>query len=419
MRGLTQTLDTLYQGSHNCSEAKFANSDNSSFGLSAEATDRILKHIASKGFDAQTDIEPELFDHTFGALNNAIDGVFGGIRYGEPDSDFVNELRYNNAVFAAFKTHAQQNDIAAQMLDDKGKVRSFAEFRKVTAPITGRYNSTWLHTEYNTAIKRAQFAQQMRDAERNKDILPNWQWLPSTAVEPREEHKALYYKVWPLGDPFLSTSGPGCLWGCLCSGRTTAAPATDKSEIKAAIKQTPPPQKGLDENPAATGALFSASHPYFGIGGKQARKAIELESQKLLSSISRKEVRSYFKEALATGHTISVANGPIKRLPLSYQDIKTITGKPHKFNYQRNQACYCLDEIFKVAKYEGCSPDIKPGQLGHNGILRWHYYSFRLNKETSYLTIQETQEGAFRIHSIQDEDHFKIAKIKEKPKQND
>lgn len=413
-RDLSKTIERLYHCDHNCVTAQFADSG-SLFNLSPEAIDRILKHVSSKGFDVEKEIEPELFEHTFGVLNRALDGVFGEVQFNAPDYDFANELRYNNAVFAAFKTHAEQSELHAVMFDDKGKVRSFAEFRKASAPIIGRYNSTWLHTEYNTAIKRAQLARQMREADRNKDILPNWQWLPSTAVEPREEHKALYYKIWPLGDPFLATNGPGCLWGCLCSGRTTAAPPTDKTEIKAAIKETSPPQKGLDENPTRCGALFTASHPYFGVGGKQVHKTIEIESQKLLSSILRKEVRLYFKETLITERMISVANGPIKRLPLSYQDIKTITGKPHKFNYQRNQACYCFDDIFKVAKYEGCSPDIKPATHSHQDIARWHYYSFELNSETSYLTIKQSHDGTMRIHSIQDREHFDGNKIKEKP----
>ncbi|MEG2761287.1 MAG: hypothetical protein RR921_08175, partial [Mucinivorans sp.] len=103
-------------------------------------------------------------------------------------------------------------------------------------------------------------------------------------------------------------------------------------------------------------------------------------------------------------------------IDLSYQDVKTITGKPHKFNALKNRVCYDLQQVLDVAQYEGCSPDLKGGKAkGHFAIEQWHYYSFDLNKEKSYITISQKVSGEFKLHSIQDKDHFRMDMIKEKP----
>ncbi|MEG1464840.1 MAG: hypothetical protein RSC11_08090, partial [Mucinivorans sp.] len=161
------------------------------FRLDEAAVTRILKRLSSKGFDAIRGIEPELFETTFGALHSALDKVFDQPKYGDQNFDLVNQLRHNAAVFSAFKTHRQQNDLHAELFDADGKVRSFAEFRKATAPILSNYNVNWLQSEYNTAMIRAETAAQWSAIEQTKEIYPHVQWLPSTSVSQREAHKSL------------------------------------------------------------------------------------------------------------------------------------------------------------------------------------------------------------------------------------
>jgi hypothetical protein len=38
-------------------------------------------------------------------------------------------LQHNNTVFSVFRAHRMQNDIAAQLTDADGNLRSFEEFR--------------------------------------------------------------------------------------------------------------------------------------------------------------------------------------------------------------------------------------------------------------------------------------------------
>lgn len=365
------------------------------------------------------EIEPELFGHTLDTLNGAVDRVFGSLKYGDDDFDFANNLKYNNALFSAFKTHKQQNELHDQMLDTDGNVRSFAEFRKAATPIIGNYNSTWLKTEYDTEIIRAQFARDWQQAERNSDIAPNGQWLPSTSVNKRETHQSFYHLIWPLDDSFWDTHHPGGLWGCKCGMRVTSEAPSDGGVRRSAAAAAPKPQKGLASNPGKTAEIFDLkNHPYVTecVGGAKAKKTVELECQKMISERSRNSVRAHFKEFFKGSEKVyNIDNGVVKKLSISFQDIKNITGKPHKFNYFKNHACYFLPEIMKTAKFVGSSPEIKFNKPGHNTVVKWHYYSFNLNDEISYLTVQENGSRIYRIHSIQDNDHFKLNKIKEKP----
>ena len=47
-------------------------------------------------------------------MNEATDKGFGIRQPVDPDYDFYQELKHNNAVFSAFKVHRAQNDMAAQ-----------------------------------------------------------------------------------------------------------------------------------------------------------------------------------------------------------------------------------------------------------------------------------------------------------------
>ena len=165
-----------------------------------------MKNIYNKKVDLKKGIELNLFNITYKKLNQSIDEVFINVKFGDPDFDFVHELKKNNAVFSVFKTHRQQNDLAKQLINDKGNLKNFNDFKTDTEKIIGKYNTDWLKTEYNTAVLRARQASNFRKFERDKDIYPNLKWLPSTSVEPRQEHVAFYNKIWAIDDNFWTES---------------------------------------------------------------------------------------------------------------------------------------------------------------------------------------------------------------------
>ncbi len=102
---------------------------------------------------------------------------------------------------------------------------------------------------------------------------------------------------------------------------------------------------------------------------------------------------------------------------VSYQDIRSITGKAHDFAYARNMVVFYLEKIAKQAKYLGSSSDIKGNKApGHADIVKWHYLEFNFLQKKSVLVIKEYRDGKKRAHHIQDDNHFDYKKIKDKAK---
>lgn len=262
--GIADMINSLY-----CQDGETP-TDDAGFSLSDKIRDRILERLHSKGFDVEKDIDPDLFAHTFDSISKGVDKGFGKVEYNTPDAAFLNELRHNCMVFAAFKTHRQQNELHALLMDEDGKRKGFDQFRKDTEKILQDYNVNWLRTEYDTAVRRARFAADFRGYVANKDLYPNLEWLPSVSVNPREVHKIFYGTIRPVDDPFWNTNFPGNLWNCKCRVKSTDAP------VNVGRKEEPvPPAPGLDKNPGITEEVFTGSHPYIKDAGKEAQEAVE------------------------------------------------------------------------------------------------------------------------------------------------
>lgn len=179
------------------------------FSFDEEVLGKALKNIYSKDFHPMTDIEENLFEATWKTMNKATDKGFGVRKPDDPDYDFYREIRTNNAVFAAFKVHRAQNDMAALLLDENGNLRPFEQWLKLAMPIADHQMVDWLRTEYDTAVIRAHQAADWRQFEREKDILPNLKWMPSTSVHPGADHRVFWGTIRPVDDPFWNVHRPG------------------------------------------------------------------------------------------------------------------------------------------------------------------------------------------------------------------
>lgn len=261
-------INALYYGQAEASHESAIEA--ASLKLSDKVRDRILNRLRSKGFDVDKEIDPDLFAHTFDLLDKALD-VFGTPEWGTPDRDFLEALRHSEAVFAAFKTHRQQKELHSQLLDEKGRMKSFDRFRKDTEAILQDYNVNWLRTEYDTAIRRARFAADWKRFEKDKDLFPRLKWLPSVSVDKREVHRVFYNRVWKADDPFWATNYPGNLWNCKCGITNTDEPVTGGESPHTHDR----PEPGLDKNPGITGQMFTDTHPYIKEAGKKAEEAVD------------------------------------------------------------------------------------------------------------------------------------------------
>ncbi len=226
-----------------------------------------MKRLYEKKYNPMTDIDESLFNELWDIYNDAADtgvSMSGSFDPDDTDSDFYNELRYNNGVFAAFKTHRMQNDMAALLLDENGELKSFRQWEQDTRDIRDHHVKHWLETEYNTAVRRAHIAADWRQFEREKDILPNIEWVETTAVTPGKDHMPFWGTILPVDHPFWDAHRPGDRWGCKCGLRNTdkeATPVPKEADLPAYR-----PAPGLDNNPGKDAMLFSFSHPYFALG---------------------------------------------------------------------------------------------------------------------------------------------------------
>lgn len=246
-------MDRLYYGKSNDAAA--------SFDFSPEVLRRALANIYSKDFNPGTDIEENLFKEVVGDIYTAIDGGISSVGGEGSDKDFIRALRHSAEVFSAFKVHRAQNDMARLLLDSDGNLKPFEQWSKEVLPIASHQMGPWLRTEYDTAVARAHQAADWQQFVREKDILPNLKWMPSTSIKPGADHLAYWGIVLPVGDRFWSEHRPGDRWNCKCSLSSTDEPVTTIPSV--APPSANAPQRGLTSNPGTSLEVFSDDHPYY------------------------------------------------------------------------------------------------------------------------------------------------------------
>ena len=185
-----------------------------------------------------------------------------------PDEDFRNAILRNNAVFSAFKVHRMQNDMARLLLDSNGILKPFDKWVQEVLPIASHQVRHWLRTEYDTAVIRAHQAADWQQFLRERDILPNLKWLPSTSIHPGADHRPFWNTIRPIDDTFWNIHRPGDRWNCKCDLTATDEEPTPLPDEDDKNK----PQPGLDNNPGTDGKLFSDNHPYQAEAHKGAQK---------------------------------------------------------------------------------------------------------------------------------------------------
>ena len=204
-------------------------------------------------------LSPSLFEANNQPMQQALSVAFDASSFGSPEPAFEYELRYNMAVWSAFKTHREMEDLAGLLVRPDGRLRSFAEFRKLAQPIIGKYNVQWLRTEYNSAVLKARSAVQFKEALKTKDLYPNLEYLQSSSVHKRQDHLAYVGTILPIEHSFWEEHLPPLDWNCKCRVRPTDKGAT-------AVPPTAPkykPKAGLGSNPAKSGSVFDLKqHPY-------------------------------------------------------------------------------------------------------------------------------------------------------------
>ena len=109
------------------------------------------------------------------------------------DKLFLQNLKHSNEVFSAFKVHAMGVEMAGKLFDGSGKLKPFDKWVRDVSSISSHQVGSWLRTEYDTAVLRAHAAADWQEFERNKDIMPNLRWMPTTSPEPESTGTNVMY----------------------------------------------------------------------------------------------------------------------------------------------------------------------------------------------------------------------------------
>ncbi len=285
----------------------------------------------------------------------------------------MEQLRTNNAVFAAFKAHRMGRDMAAQLIGEDGELKSFQQFKRDVEPIASHHVDAWLRTEYDTAIKRSHKAAEMRQFMAESDVLPNIEWLPSTAVNPRESHMPFYNHIWPNDDPFWDDHKPGDEWGCQCDWRATDDEPTDNTGL-GRVQAKPSP--GLKGNPARTAQIFSDDHPYF----PSNCKSCPFKGVQMSFSFNKK------KDCYNCANIVNSIQ-KARRAP-TVKEFKRLKADPNYSDVKYDKKSGGLSAIHKEHNFDPT--------IGKFGIPRGDYERLTINvlRENGYSVILESEQSA-------------------------
>ena len=376
------------------------------------------------GFDTSADFEPAMWREILRVVNEAaVEGLSQGAATPSlsADRDFYRAMRHSNEVFSAFKVHRMGREMAALLTDADGRLKPFSRWVEDVRGISTHYNRTWLGTEYSTAVIRAHNAADWRRFERDKDILPNLRWMPTTSPDPEGSHRAFWERklTLPVDDGFWNRHHPGDRWNCKCTLEQTDDPATP--ELKELLDGDRP-QPGLENNPGKDGHLFSQDHPYFPkscsscafyrpdvkdrvLGFFNARKKdcyncpyinACLHSKEEKGKIDNERAKELKKEASFLRERILTNHGFQQDVTISQRNIKEWINQPHKFYREKNELLLKLPEVFRKAKYIGetIDPKIRPG------VAKSHIFEIELCGEPSYIVVHEMTWHEYHIYSI-------------------
>lgn len=344
----------------------------------------------------ESQIEPNLYKTASKTYRKAVDEGFGTVKFGHPDYDFLEALKHNTDVLAAYKTHRQQNDLAALMMDENGKLKPFNRFRADVEEIIGRYNRNWMATEYNTAVVRARHAASWRDFRRDADLYPNLKWLETTSPHPDTKVHIHYWdRIWALNDPFWKKHYPGDRWNCKCGLANTDEPVTDNSDLTD-ISIEDQPDAGIDNNSGVSGQIFTDTHPYITEAYEGAGRAVK----KLLGEI--KEIRERRKDIAKEAEPLTkelIANTGLKQdIIVTKKTIKEWLNQPHKYYAEKNEMLLDIKSVIRDAEYMGWTVYHKSNPM----ITKSHIFKTQLGEDFSYIIVLEDVNGKLTLHSISD-----------------
>ena len=361
----------------------------------------------------------------------AVQGLADGTYRPRREDAFLSAMRHGNEVFAAFKVHAMGEAMAARLLDANGSLKPFEQWLNDVRSISSHHVGAWLRTEYNTAVLRAHAAADWQEFVRNKDVMPNLRWMPTTAPNAEASHRAYWERklTLPVEHPFWAKHHPQDRWNCKCSLEATDEPASPDDVVD--DMPAPRAQRGLDNNPGKDGRLINDTHPYFPEncarcpfyrpqGLKDSIKAVFtnrkkdcfdcpyvdgcIDRAKQVRSLLRERAKEIRKEAEYLKEAPLTNSGFKHEVKVYGTSIKEWLNQPHEQYKEKNELLLSVPKLFTNAEYLGYGEDAKK----RKDVVCSHVFETSIKGKKSWILVHEMKWGEYVLHSISDSDKVTI-----------
>ena len=332
-------------------------------------------------------VNADLFQFTRSNLINAIEKVYPGLKYSDPDFDIVTKLRQNVSRFAGYKTAWQVSEL--KDVDDADAINN----------INKKYNTNWMRTEYVHTVRSTRAAKNWQTYVADSDLYPYLEYMPSTAAEPRNQHKLLYGVIRPLTDPFWDTWMPPADWGCQCSVQQRRS---DKGTNQPPEEITLPPAT-MRTNPGKEGIVFGDQHSMIkGVPGK-LKKAIDEELKILNNQSETRDVITSASELIGKSFRLKIDNRVID-VSVNKNSIE----KNLRWDQWFDLRCICirnLADAMKKAKYIESKKVIKDDFTEQQWkkkryIKQYHFFHLNLGNFEFQFDIEERYDKQISLYNI-------------------
>lgn len=233
-------------------------------------TESLAKRV-SKGSDY---FDPDQFWFTSNLLLKAIRLGFAeknfamGIDYGFTPDAYKTALEINLFQFSAAKTLSELQQLNEAFRASTG----WYDFLKRAREISGKFNETWLRTEFDTAYNTAESSANYFSLLSSKDTYPFWQYITMNDGKVREEHLMIHGLVLLATDRLWNKIWPPNGWNCRCrvvpllksqaEGIDLEKEHARVQEFFKSVEWKKNAAQGFGTNRALTGNVFEANQMY-------------------------------------------------------------------------------------------------------------------------------------------------------------
>ncbi|MCZ2141607.1 MAG: hypothetical protein LC096_09490 [Bacteroidia bacterium] len=188
----------------------------------------------------------------------------------------LKELKKNTYIFSGFKCFEEIKAVSSKILDERGKLRNYSDFKAEVLKLHETHNVRYLKAEYDHAMVSSRMASQWVDIQKNKEALPYLQFDATQDNRTTDICNSLDGVTLPVDDEFWNKYYLPLHWHERSVIRQVrSGKVTDKETISA-----PEVQPFFARNVGKDKSIYNDNHPYFDVD-KKKQEAVIKEVNKL------------------------------------------------------------------------------------------------------------------------------------------